>query len=202
MIDWPKEPSGSSAEANWFRKLLRKVRSIELKQGAGYRIKPSPNGGFFLDMNSPERASGTSSPGTVKMFKITELPAPEDEGDDFKDYFIAREWDGLDLGTTDFKIAKAVDFRPSMTSRMVGLITYDFVYDSDNTRTATQQGSTTAQSEQIIMPYEVDNSFGLSHPDQTFGIVYAAKVSNGTGVFVGSETVEWIDLTARMWARF
>ncbi len=206
MIDWPKEPSGSSAEANWFRKLLRKVRSIELKQGAGYRIKPSPNGGFFLDMNSPERASGTSSPGEFKMFQITEIPIPE-EGDDFSDYVIAREWDGANLGSVDVSIAKHPYWRPSITELSVGLITYFFQYDDDNSRTVvtgaagdTPDFTINPTYQQLIMPYEVD-TYSPANGGH-LGTLFAAKPANGTGVGTALRPVEWIDLTPRYWARY
>jgi hypothetical protein len=46
----PKRLTGTSKEAAWLNRLLEHSIGNELQPGAGYRIKPHPNGGYFLEV--------------------------------------------------------------------------------------------------------------------------------------------------------
>ncbi len=158
---------------------------------------------LFADGNTVFQINASSVSGDeVKMFKITEIPIPE-EGDDFSDYVIAREWDGNTLGSVDVRIAKHPYWRPSITELSVGLITYFFQYDDDNSRTVVTGAAGDDPDfdidptyQQLLMPYEVDDYSPANGGH--LGILFAAKPSNGTGV----DGADWIDLTQRVWARY
>ncbi len=199
MIDWPKDPSGNSPMSIWLRKFLRACKKLELLPGADHRIRQQPNGGFFLEnVRRTIAATGDGTPSAGKMFKITTIP------DGMKDYFLAKEWDGTTLGSTEIAIAKQVDQRPSIVSRSVLGIPYSLTYSSDNIRVNTL--GSVSQHEQCVMPFEVDEypfeySPGIDPPVK-LGVIFALPVS-ATGVLdAAGDPVTWIDLTPRFWGRF
>lgn len=46
---------------NWLKLLLRKCKTLELRPGPGYRIKPHPNGGFALDLQQGKLGGGSQT---------------------------------------------------------------------------------------------------------------------------------------------
>ena len=168
-----------------------------IRSSSTVRVSRNTNG-VYLHVK-PQQQKAAPDSGGQKMFKITAI-SPDPILGIFYDYVMAKEWDGLNLTGDEIPIAKHWLWRPSITSRMVGLITYNFVYASDNERTSTVSFDT-PQTEQLIEPYQVDNSGSiLSDPGQTFGIIWAVKTLTGVSA-PGFDDVGWLDTTPRQWGR-
>ena len=127
----------------------------------------------------------------VKMFKITSLV------DTACDYVTAREWDGTNLGTTDINIAKPVHVRPSLAKEVIDGTTFNYTLCLNNSRTSSD--GTNTQTE-VCYPRYIVKSNDPTLPTQ--GIIYAAKVANGTGVTdADDQPVQWIETGTRVFAR-
>ncbi len=198
----PRTPTGNDAEARFHQATHEQVHGPAgvLRSSSTVRVSETTHG-TFLHVK-PQKVQPSQS-GEFKMFQITEIPVP-DEGDDFFDYVIAREWDGVTLGSVDVRIAKHPYWRPSVVKISVGLITYYFQYDDDNSRTVVTGPDSDDPPDftidptyqQLIMPYEVD-TYSPANGGH-LGTLFAGKPSNGTGV----DGADWIDLTQRVWARY
>lgn len=147
--------------------------------------------------------SGTSDT-TTQVFAITEVG--------HYDYFIAREiinvrlnpTDGGpigDLGTVDFKIAKARIVRRSISRELLfgSVITYrdDDVTDVDNTRIANDGSKDERQV--CLPPYITVSVSGLTDqiPMDAQCVVYAQKLTDIAGVFDDDgKQLEWMETTS------
>jgi hypothetical protein len=102
-----------------------------------------------------------------------------------QDHIVCREWDGANEGSIDVLVAKSWLLRQS-TSARTG---YTLAYTDPASRTSTKTADGSTES-QVVVP-----SFVLN--DEIWAI------SADTGVTVGGEAVEFLDLNcdARLWMK-
>lgn len=173
----PNPPTGSSALAAYLAKMIRAMRSSEIKSAPGYLVNRS-TGGTTLSINIPG-IQGSSA--KVSMFRFVSSQS---------DYITCTAWDGSTTGETTY-IAKPHKLRGSITAATIDgeSVTYGSFNADYTQRTATVSG----QSEkQVVVPYYLTND-----------IVFAAEVDGGTAVNGPSEELTLIDINAcaRAWAR-
>ena len=134
---------------------------------------------------------GSPTPTPAQMFAIRALSNA--------DYYVARTFDGTNLGATDVYLAKPARLRPSVAAEVIdGVgITYSS-YTADNARTASDGTNTEFQ---VVFPRFTAYATAPSGVDD-LAVVFAVPVVNGTGVMAGSAPVTWLEISpARVWAR-
>lgn len=169
----PKQVTGSTTAAAWLNQLLGFALSSRVLGIQGFKARFRPDGMFF---EPDQQAGGGRSSTAVKpvtIFRVKTFTA--------QDTFTAVEWDGTTEGSTTFTIAKLSNFRRSLTSEVVDGVTITHSYADSNNRTSNDG---TFLQHEVLWPRLALNA-----------IVVAAKSSNGTGL----TSVEWIDLTPRVW---
>lgn len=170
MIDWPKPPSGTSAEAAWFRKLLECCRRLTLLRGDGYQIKESLNGITLTGIGG-----GTSVPSSpFQPYIITTLRNA--------DYFSAKlyNWSTKMASGGEISIAK------SITARLVPIASIDgndIVYDYDVVPTK-KDNIRSAQIVGIVSQFQVMDPRYLADDGSGIlgNVIFACNVQGGTGV--------------------
>lgn len=117
--------------------------------------------------------------GGTQTFQITAVAS--------LDYFTARTWDGTTQGTTDYLIAKAIDFRPSYLNETIDGVPIVHTYGNDNDRTS-NDGTNPVQTEKcwprFVVGAEVQGTLSAN----------ATPVKDANGA-----PVQWIDTTKRVW---
>ena len=140
-------------------------------------------------MRMRRRINGGGGIGSLDQYKISTIPASN------KDYFMAKTWDGTNLGTDEVAVAKQIIYRPSVTSVTILGTSITYVYSDDNHRTS-DDGVNPVQSEELYWPFEVDSG-------TTNGIVFVATLSTPTGVVdASSNPIMLIDMTQHVWAKY
>ena len=149
------------------------------------------------------KISGGGGGGGESVFVITTLSNA--------DYFVARTWDGVNVGTTDVYIAKGNRFRTSLTSETVDGVGITFSsYTSDNQRIASD--GTNTEIELVYPRYVTMTTEGFTTipvPSDTRAQVNlsrcrirATQPAGGTGVSQGGNPVTWEECSPyRVWVR-
>lgn len=128
------------------------------------------------------------SGGGTQRFKVTET---FDEFETLADYFAAQMWSDADndfTGDTVY-ISKHFKNRPSLVTETIFGTVVTYAYADNSHRTTTAGGS---QDEQLQPPVQVGDEIFCSKlltPDSSVTVVE------------DSSHPEWVDITARLWAR-
>lgn len=198
----PREPIGNSELHQWGRSVVRYIKSITLKSAPNGKVKITTDGTIIVpDVGA---GGGTSTPATLEAFTFVLAR---------KDYIVC-----LPRGITDpalrVNIAKPPDLRLSVLNAVIDgeYWTYSnaaYVSTANEylRRDATLTG--VGSEKQVIVPrYRAAAAAAGSVPAQTASIIYAMKVTGGTGVLsdlvltgfpVGS-TVEYLEISPRHWS--
>ena len=124
--------------------------------------------------------------GGVMMCKITSIHS---------DYLGVKKWNGTAVSGEEFWVAKAIEFRQSITTASVDGVTLTYTYIDDNHRNSTD--GTTIELEVIYPRYQS----GFLTSGSIEGVIWV-KPADGTLVTVSGTPVKYLeDKPARVWAR-
>jgi len=189
MIE-PNEPTGSGALSSWCRRLLLWCRSIQIRDGVGYKVRRSTSG-TILELGGGGRGAGSATDSDISRYRVQSVQG---------DYLTCHTWDGTDESTDDVYVAKPPHLRHSLTAQTVNAVAVTYSNYSISggvcTRDADASGYAT-QDEMVIPQYQLGEGAD--------GEVWAAEVADGTGVTVTGTTLATsidLNLDARAWCQY
>jgi hypothetical protein len=193
----PRTPGNllSGAAQDLLVQLFNAITSGRVEYGStlGYRITDNN-----LLITIP-RTAGTGggidggsdggSGGALKMFKIHQIQA---------DYLVCLEWDGTNLGSTFFNVAKPTRMRLSNTSEWIDGRQYNYSYQDSNNRVSND--GVAAEREVLFPRYVTRTTYSAAY--ENYSVIWATECVNGTGVSVAGQAVTWLEVNPmRVWAR-
>jgi hypothetical protein len=137
--------------------------------------------------STPADASGANT-SSVAMFRVTGYWTSG--SNTYSDYVVARTWDGTTLGTTDIKIARPPNLRPSITSETIDGVAITYTWSNGNQRSATD--GTNTETQKVFPRYTTGTA--------PFDIIFAASVAKTGVAAVDAQSTPWQEISpARTW---
>jgi hypothetical protein len=141
MLEAPNPPQGSSAQANWLRRIRQHSIENRVLSGRGYRTRRT-TAGIILDINPGKGGTG------LGLFRFKSMQ---------NDYLVCRSWNGTVEGTQDVYIAKPPKLRFSISTETIDGVVVAYSGYGPLTQTRNASGGGNSESQVIVPRYLVND---------------------------------------------